>query len=281
VTSQTSNKLSGRTALITGGGTGIGAGVARRFVQEGAKVCITGRRKHVLESVVNSLPTGTAAFSVGDVTVMDDVHRMIEAAQDLGGRLDVLVNNAGVTGPTPVAEGDPAAWRRVIETNLFGTFNTMHLAIPMMIAQGGGSIINVASVAALRTVPSVSAYCTSKAAIVHLSRCISSDYASKGVRCNVVCPGLVRTEMAEEQMEFVAKALGTGVDEAIGAMVKYVPVGFAATPADVAGVFAYLASEESRFMTGAVLVIDGGVTAVDAGTGFLSDLFSRAANSQR
>ena len=258
--------LSNKTALITGGGTGIGAGIAERFVKEGAKVCITGRRKELLETEVKKFPAGSASFCTGDVTDLDDVKRMVRTAIDLGGTLDILVNNAGITGPMPVAEVDPLVWRRTIETNLFGTFLTMHVAIPRMIEQGGGSIINVASVGGIRTIPMASAYCASKAGIIHLSKQVSTDYASKGIRCNAVCPGFVRTELIEHEMDILAGMKNTDREGAAKMIANNIPVGWISTPKDIAGIFVYLASDDSRFMTGAELVIDGGGAPLDAGT---------------
>lgn len=258
--------LDGKTALITGGGTGIGAGVTRRFVQEGARVCVVGRRREPLEAMANEFQDGSVSFCVGDVSDINDVNRMVQAAIDLGGGVDVLVNNAGISGPTPVAEVDPALWRRTIEINLIGTFMTMHVAIPQMIKQGGGSIINVASVGGLRTIPMASAYCASKAAVIHLTKQVSSDYASKGIRCNAVCPGFVYTEMIEHEMDTLAGMMGTSRDDAVRAISRNIPVGWISTPEDIAGIFVYLAGDESRYMTGAELVIDGGGTPVDAGT---------------
>jgi meso-butanediol dehydrogenase/(S,S)-butanediol dehydrogenase/diacetyl reductase len=201
--------LSGKVALITGGGSGVGAGVAERFVEEGAKVCITGRRREVLEAVVKKFPLGSASFCTGDVSNLDNVKRMVQSAMDLGGKVDVLVNNAAITGPTPVAEVDPNLWRRMIEINLIGPFLTMHAVIPHMIKTGGGSIINVGSVGGMRAVPMASAYCAAKAGLIHLTKQVACDYGSKGIRCNAVCPGWVRTDMAEHQLDIVAKMIGT------------------------------------------------------------------------
>ena len=259
-------RLEGKVALITGGGSGIGAGVAECFVEEGAKVCITGRRKEILEATVKKFPRGSACFCAGDVTRIKDVKEMVQTAISLGGKLDVLINNAGITGPTPVAEVDPDVWRRIIETNLVGPFLTMHIAIPHMISQGGGSIINVASVGGLRTIPSASAYCASKAGLIHLTKQVSSDYASKGIRCNAVCPGFVRTDMVENEMDVLAEWMETDRERAFREVARNLPVGEICSPRDVAGLFVYLASDESRFMTGTELVMDGGSSAMDPGT---------------
>lgn len=259
-------RLEGKVALITGGGSGIGAAVAGRFVEEGAKVCITGRRKEPLEAMVKRFPAGSACFCEGDVTRIEDVKNMVRTAVSLGGTIDVLVNNAGITGPTPVREVDPDLWRRTIEINLIGPFLTMHVAIPMMIRQGGGSIINVASVGGIRAIPGASAYCASKVGLIHLTKQVSSDYASQGIRCNAVCPGFVRTAMVEHEMDVLAELLDTDRDGAFNKVAQNTPVGWISSPEDIAGIFTYLASEESRYMTGAELVIDGGSSVVDPGT---------------
>jgi len=259
-------RLEGKVALITGGGSGIGAGVAERFVEEGARVCITGRREQPLEAVVGRLPDGSACFCAGDVTCVDDVKRMVRRTISLGGAIDELVNNAGITGPSPVAEVDPDLWRRTIEVNLVGPFLTMHEAIPVMIRQGGGSIINVASVGGIRAIPGASAYCASKAGLIHLTRQVSTDYASRGIRCNAVCPGFVRTAMVETEMGVLAELLDTDREAAFAMVANNTPVGWIASPDDVAGIFTFLASDESRYMTGAKLVIDGGSSSLDPGT---------------
>ena len=142
-------KLEGKMALITGGGTGIGAAIARRFVSEGARICITGRRKELLEDVAGSLPAGSVITYQGDVTIYEDARHMVETAFKFGGKLDILVNNAGIDPPGNVVELDPDLWRQVVETNLTGPFLLMKETIPHMIKNGGGSIINIASLAGL------------------------------------------------------------------------------------------------------------------------------------
>ena len=141
-------KLDGKVALITGGGTGIGAAIAERFVADGARICITGRRQEKLDEVAQSLPVGAAVTCAGDVREFEDAKRMVETALGFTGKLDVLVNNAAIDpGGTTVVDTDSELWHRVLETNLTGPFYLMKASIPHMIKQGGGSIINIGIVA--------------------------------------------------------------------------------------------------------------------------------------
>jgi NAD(P)-dependent dehydrogenase (short-subunit alcohol dehydrogenase family) len=259
-------KLKGRIALITGGGTGIGTAIAQRFAAEGARVCITGRRREKLEQVVAALPAGSAVAYPGDVTRPDDAERMVAAALGLPGRFDLLVNNAGINSVGGVADMDPAGWRETLDVNLTGPFLMIRAAIPRMIEAGGGSIVNIASVGGLRCIPEGAAYCASKAGLIMLSRQVALDYGPKGIRSNAVCPGWVRTPMSDEEMDELASQIGTDREGAFAKVVEEVPLRRVARPEEIAGACVYLASEESAFMTGAVLVIDGGSAVVDVGT---------------
>jgi NAD(P)-dependent dehydrogenase (short-subunit alcohol dehydrogenase family) len=192
--------LKGKVALITGGGSGIGAALARRFTADGAKVCITGRRREALDKIARTLPKGTATTCAGDVTKLEDALKMVEQTVKFGGKLDILVNNAGIDPRGTVADVDVSLWREVIETNLTGPFLMMKAAIPQLIKNGGGSIINIASLAGLRCIPAMAAYCSSKAGLIMLTQQAALDYGPHKIRCNVVCPGGTRTEMLEKAM---------------------------------------------------------------------------------
>ena len=256
-------QLEGKVALVTGGGTGIGAAVAQRFVAEGAKVVITGRRREMLEEVAGSVPAGSISIFAGDVTEEGNAQKMVEAALALGGKLDVLVNNAAIEINAGVVDMDPADWRKMLEINLTGPFLMMKAAIPKMIEGGGGSIINVASVAGVVVPPGAPAYCATKAGVIHLSKQVALDYGKQGIRCNAVCPGPVRTKMLEGNFVPMAEVLKTDMDGVFKEMGKHVPVGHTAYPKDIAGLFAFLASDDSSFMTGSTLLIDGGVHIID------------------
>lgn len=257
-------QLEGKVALITGGGTGIGRAVAERFVAEGAKVCITGRRREKLEEVAASLPSGSVSIFSGDVSEEENAQRMVDTALRFNGRLDILVNNAAIEINQEVVEMAPADWRKMLEVNLTGPFLMMKAAIPKMIEAGGGSIINVSSLAGVRAVPGSPAYCTTKAGVIHLTRQVALDYGKDNIRCNVVCPGPVRTTMLESNFKPLAEFLQTDMDGVFEKMSAHVPLHRTARPGDVAGVFVFLASEDSNFMTGATVLVDGGIHFVDA-----------------
>jgi meso-butanediol dehydrogenase / (S,S)-butanediol dehydrogenase / diacetyl reductase len=274
-------KLEGKVALITGGGAGIGAAIAERFVTEGAKVCITGRRQKMLDQVAGSLPGGTVATCSGDVSKYGDVKRMVEATLAFGGKLDVLVNNAGIEQmPAGVADIDPDVWQRLIDVNLTGPFFLMKESIPHMIKAGGGSIINISSLAALRSLPGTPAYCASKGGLVMLTKQVALDYGSFNVRCNVVCPGGVATEMVkvamEDLMTKLPDKLGTDMEKVFARIFKNIPLHRISAPHEMSGICSYLASDDSSYMTGSVLVIDGGAAVVDPNGSAISSLFEGA-----
>ena len=256
--------LKGKVALITGGGVGIGAEITKRFVADGAKVCISGRRQEKLDELAKSLPEGSVATCSGDVTSLDDVKRMVDTTVKLGGKIDVLVNNAGIDDPGSVADADVETWKRVMEVNLTGPFLTMKACIPLMIKAGGGSIINIASLGGTRCIPTMSAYCSSKAGLIMLTQQAALDYGPSKIRCNAVCPGAVRTNMMENSTgKPLAKALKTDIDGAFAMLTSFTPLKRISTPDEITGICSYLASDESSFMTGSCLLIDGGAHIVD------------------
>jgi len=257
--------LKGKVALITGGGTGIGAAVADRFVKEGAKVCITGRRREVLDNVASKLPAGSVITCTGDVGRLEDARKMVDAAVSFGGKLDVLVNNAGIDTAGTIVDMDLEVWRRVIDTNLTGPFLMMKAALPHMIKARAGSIINVASLAGVRCIPGKPAYCSSKAGMIMLTQPAALDYGPFNIRCNAVCPGPIRTEMLETSMAApLAKALNTDLEGALKHMTSLTPLARAAYPEEMTGACVFLASDDSTYMTGAGLMLDGGTAIVDA-----------------
>jgi NAD(P)-dependent dehydrogenase (short-subunit alcohol dehydrogenase family) len=263
-------KLKGKIALITGGGTGIGTAIAKRFVAEGAKICITGRRQEMLDKVAQTLPPGSVATCSGDVTNAADVERMVAKAVAFEGRLDVVVNNAGIDPGGTVTDLDPELWRKVIEINLTGPFLVMKTSIPHLIKGGGGSIINISSLGGLRCLPGMPAYCTSKAGLIMLTKQAALDYGRFKVRCNAVCPGATRTAMLEEALSPLTQTLRTDVDGVFKCISSNVPLHRVAAPDEGSGSCVFLASDDSSFMTGSVLLLDGGASVVDVAGAALS-----------
>lgn len=256
--------LKGKVALITGGGTGIGTAIAERFVADGAKICITGRRKALLDEVARTLPAGTVTTCAGDVSKLEDAKRMVEATVEFGGKIDCLVNNAAIDPGGTIVDIDPELWKQVIDINLTGPFFLMKVAIPYMIKIGGGSIINIASLAGTRCLPGMPAYCSSKAGLIMLTQQAAVDYGPQNVRVNVVCPGGVRTPMVEHSLGALKDMLKTDIEGVFKFVSGNTPLRRFATPGEMGGICSYLASDDSSYMTGSVLLVDGGVAPVDA-----------------
>ncbi|SHH99823.1 NAD(P)-dependent dehydrogenase, short-chain alcohol dehydrogenase family [Sporobacter termitidis DSM 10068] len=256
-------RLKGKVALITGGGTGLGASFAKRFVAEGAKVVITGRRKELLEKVAGGLPADSVLVFQGDVSEFEQAKAMVDATIKFGGKIDILVNNAGIDPAGTVVEIPVEQWKKIIDINLTGPFLMMKAAIPAMIDNGGGSIVNIASLAGLRCIPAMPGYTASKSGLIGLSQATALDYGAQNVRVNVVCPGPIRTEMLEHSMGDLAKAIGTDTTGALNTLTKFLPLKRPAGPDEVAGAVVFLASDDASFVTGTTIVVDGGACVVD------------------
>jgi meso-butanediol dehydrogenase/(S,S)-butanediol dehydrogenase/diacetyl reductase len=263
LTGGTDMNLKGKVALVTGGGSGIGAAIAERFVADGAKVCISGRRKEKLEKIAKSLPAESIVTCSGDVSKEEDVKRMVETAVKFGGKLNVLVNNAGVNQPAPITELDPKVWQEVIGVNLTGPYLLMKAALPYMLKEGGGSIINIASIAGMRCLPNNPVYSSSKAGLIMLTQQAALDYGRRNIRCNAVCPGGFKTEMVNKHFGQSGEMLGIDHETFIAQIATETPLHRFADPPEIGGLCSYLASDDSSFMTGAVITIDGGASTVD------------------
>ena len=246
-------------ALVTGGGTGIGAAVARRLSSDGYDVAVTGRRSEPIEDVAAEID-GLAV--VADTTVAVDASRAVDETVDRFGGLGALVLNAGVGGVGSLLDLEPDTFDHVLRVNVTGAFLTARAAIPHLLEQGG-AIVSISSVSALRAAPESLAYCSSKAALAMLTQCIALDHGPAGVRANCLCPGWVRTPMADSEMDTL------GLDSREGAYAvatQDVPLRRPCEPEEVAAAVAWLLSDDASYLNGAVIPIDGGVTIVDVGT---------------
>jgi meso-butanediol dehydrogenase / (S,S)-butanediol dehydrogenase / diacetyl reductase len=254
--------MRGKVVLITGGGTGIGAACARRFANEGARVAVVGRRKHLVAHVaeqIGGLPLAA------DAACTDEMKAAVAAVIREFGGLDVLIANAGGHGVgTASATGDEA-WARAREANLDSAFIAAREALPALIERRG-SIVFVASIAALVAGPEVCGYTTFKHALLGLMRSLARDYGPQGVRVNAVCPGWVRTPMADEEMQPLMQSRGISLDAAYSLVTSDIPLRRAATADEIASVCRFLASDEASIITGAAIVADGGSTVVDVPT---------------
>jgi NAD(P)-dependent dehydrogenase (short-subunit alcohol dehydrogenase family) len=248
-----------RAAIVTGGGTGIGAAIARRLAADGFGVCVTGRRREPLDEV--AAETGALA-AVADTADPEAAAAAVAAATDAFGRLDLLVCNAGIGVGGTVEEQTPEGWDAVLGTNLTGAFLSCRAAMPELV-KTKGSIVTISSDSGLRAAPGSAAYCTAKAGLIMLTKCIALDYGPLGVRANCICPGWVRTPMADAEMDELAELRGTDREGAYGLVAAPVPLGRPGNPEEIASAVAWLASDEAGFTTGAVIAIDGGNTVVD------------------
>ncbi len=255
--------LEGKVAMITGAGAGIGAEIARRYVAEGAKICITGRRQNKLDETIATLPAGSAVTCMGDVSKIEDAKRMVDTTVEFGGKIDILINNAAIDPGGSVVDLDPDVWHAVLETNLTGPFYTMKFAIPYMIANGGGAIINISSLASVRCIPTMAPYCATKAGLNHLTNQVALDFGKHGIRAVSVLPGPVRTEMSEHSLGGMAEAMGCDMDGVFAKLTCTLPLERVSPPKEIAGVCAFLGSDDAGFITAETILVDGGASMVD------------------
>ncbi|MFT0168709.1 SDR family NAD(P)-dependent oxidoreductase [Paraburkholderia mimosarum] len=240
------NRLKGKTAVITGGGTGIGRAAARRFIEEGAFVFIFGRRQESLDAAMADLGPNARAVN-GSVSNLADLDRLYTAVKAERGSLDIVFANAGTGSPLPLGQITAAHIDDTFDTNVKGTIFTVQQALPLM--GRGGSIILTGSSAGTTGAPGFSAYSASKAAVRNLARTWAEDLKGTGIRVNVLSPGATATELARE-------ALGEEGQKAYGAMT---PLQRMADPAEIGAVAAFLASSDSSFMTASEVAVDGGL----------------------
>lgn len=246
--------LNGKSAIVTGAATGIGKATARLFAKQGARVVLSDIDEAACQVSDEIRDSGAeATFVKADVSIADDVERLVDATVRTYGRLDILVNNAAAyRGDGSILSVSDAVWSQIINVNLKGTYLCSKFAIARMIESGGGSIVNLSSVNALMGL-SLTAYTASKGGVQALTRLLAVEFARKGIRVNSICPGTIMTENS-----IAIYRERPGLEERI---TKMYPMGKLGTPADIAEGVLYLASDASSFVTGATLVVDGGLMA--------------------
>ena len=251
-------RLAGKVALVTGGGTGIGRAVALAFAREGAKVAVAGRRVEKLQEVVGEIKAkgGEGIAIVCDVARAGDAETAVKQAVERLGLLNVLVNNAGMVSATTVETIKEEEWDQLMSINLKGPFLMSRAALPAFRKAGGGAIVNVGSVLGLVAVKDRAAYCASKGGVTMLTKAMAVDHAQDKIRVNCICPALVETEMVKGV--FGAGPQGQAMRES---RVAAIPIGRIGRPEDVAELAVFLASEESSWLTGAAIPLDGGISA--------------------
>jgi NAD(P)-dependent dehydrogenase (short-subunit alcohol dehydrogenase family) len=248
------DRLKGKVALITGGGSGMGRASCALFAREGARVVVVDRAADAGQETAAQIRDegGDASFVEADVSDPAHVERMVAATVDSYGRIDVLFNNAGIEGPSvTLLEYGEDDWARVIAVNLTAVYRAMRAAIPHMIEQGGGVILSTASVAGLVGLARSSAYSAAKAGVIGLTRTVALEYGPHNIRANCICPGFISTPM-------LGRVLG---DRAESALDRLAPLRRVGQADDIAHAALYLASDEAAYVTGVPFVVDGGFVA--------------------
>lgn len=255
-------RLDGKTALITGAGSGIGREIAMLFAHRGAHVVIGDINLRGAEDVAGEIDAvGGAASAVHlDVTDIDSAKAAIESAASEAGRLDILINNAGIGLVGSLTETEPADLQRLIAVNITGVYHCALAAVNRMLGQEnpGGRIVNIASVAGQIAVPRRFAYGMTKGAVISMTQSIAMDYVDRGIRCNCICPGTVETPFVEGYLQ---KYHAGEIEETRAQLHARQPIGRMGRPDDIAPLALYLVSDEAAFVTGAQMAIDGGWTA--------------------
>ena len=250
-------QLQGKVAIVTGAARGIGRAIALEFVKEGARVVLADINAAGLQATLQEATQhGDALLQVTDVSKADQVAALVELAVSHYGKLDVLCNNAGVLVPAPVVELDEETWDRTININLKSVYLGCKYALPAMLKNGQGSIINMGSVNSLVAEAYLPAYCASKGGVLMLTKQIALDYALKNIRVNCICPGWVDTPINTPHAVMMGR-----VDHVLSGIADWQPMGRQGQPREIARVAVFLASDDSSFMTGSAVVADGGMTA--------------------
>jgi meso-butanediol dehydrogenase/(S,S)-butanediol dehydrogenase/diacetyl reductase len=244
-------RFGGKVVVVTGAGSGIGEATARRFSQEGASVVLVGDHRRNIAAVAKDLPRERTLVRVADVSKYGEVEAAVESAVRTFGRLDVMVNNAGIFAGSSVTKTRVNEWQKVMDTNAGGVFNGSRAAMPHLLRRKG-CIVNTSSVSGLAADWEMAAYNASKGAVSNLTRAMALDYGPKGVRVNAVAPSLTVSNMTKDMLKN---------RKLVNKFMERMPLGRVAQPEDIAVVIAFLASDDARFVNGVILPVDGGVTA--------------------
>ena len=244
-------RFKGKTVIVTGAGSGIGAATARRFSEEGAAVVLCGRTSDKLEAVARDLPADRTLVHAADVADRQAVEGLVDAAVERFGRLDVMVNNAGIAPTGPITEASVEDWHAVMATDVDGVFYGCRAAVPHLV-KTGGSIVNVSSVSGLGGDWNMSFYNAAKGAVTNFTRSLALELGAKGVRVNAVNPSLTFTDLTADMKDDA---------ELMAKFKERIALGRAAEAEDIAPVIVFLASEDARFVTGVNLPVDGGLSA--------------------
>ncbi len=248
--------MKGKVAMITGAGGGVGRAISKRLASEGCKVVLIGRNRNKLQKVASEIGDKKNLLTVAtDITKEAEVLSAAEQTISSFDKIDILVNNAGtITDPAPFHESSDDHWNELIDTNLIGTFRMTKAVIPIMMKNGGGNIVNISSVLGMRSIPKVplSVYGVTKAGVIMFTKSIAVEYGQHGIRSNCVCPSTIRSSIIEPYLQD---------EDAKKILESTFPLRRIGDPEDIAGTVAYLCSEDARWVTGTVIIVDGGVSA--------------------
>ena len=252
------NRLVGKVAFITGASRGIGRAIAETFLEEGAKVALCSRSAGTLEALADGWNTkGRRALAIEcDVTSEESVKNAVEELERAWGQLHIVVNNAGVSGRTPVTEDSLGSWQRILDTNLTGAFLVSQKTAELI--SGGGRVVNISSILGRFGVPGYAAYCASKHGLIGLTRSLALELAPRRITVNAICPGWVETDMADAGIRDTAEAIGIAPEAFKDRAVEDIPLRRFLEPAEVATLALYLASDDAAMITGQTYNISGG-----------------------